>query len=61
MDNYKKIMCVKGLIMSLDEQLYQLKQKELTEHKFDIIVNNYYKAIKDFLNGKNFTDSERTS
>ena len=46
MDNYKTLMCIKGLIMSLDEQLTQLFQKDnLPNNVKNKIVNEYYDAI----------------
>ena len=44
MDKYKKLMCVKGLIMSLDEQLYKA---ELI--MADKIIVSYWDAIKEML------------
>jgi len=50
MDKYKSLMCVKGLIISLDEQLYKLYQgKELNDTIQNKIVEEYYNAIYDFL------------
>lgn len=50
MDNYKRLMCVKGLILSLDEQLYKLYQgKDLTKEVENRVVDEYYKAIKEQL------------
>lgn len=50
MDRYKQLMCVKGLIMSLDEQLYQAEQKEdMSVAILGKIVDEYYDSIQDFL------------
>lgn len=46
MTKYMKLMAVKGLIMSMDEQLYQHFQKDnLPENVKNIIVKKYYDAI----------------
>lgn len=50
MDRYKKLMCVKGLIMSLDEQFYRLDQgKSAGLHAYDVVLNKYWDAIKEQL------------
>ena len=45
MNNYQKLMCVKGLILSLDEQLFHFRKTELDPNEHRIIVNKYYDAI----------------
>ena len=53
MDLFKKLMCTKGLILSLEEQLYQYFQKDnLPENVKDKIVNSYYDAILEQLKEK---------
>lgn len=50
MDKYMKLMAVKGLIQSLDEQLYIRFQKDnLDKQVKDIIVDKYYEAILEQL------------
>ncbi len=50
MDKYTKLMCVKGLIMSMDEQLNIHFQKDsLTGHIQKTIVDKYYDAILEQL------------
>jgi len=54
MDKAKVIACVKGLIMEMDNQVYQTKQRGLEplieQEAIKVIINGFYKAIKDFLN-----------
>ena len=52
MDRYKKLMCVKGLIISLDEQMYRVDQKKdmASEMEYGTLVEQYYKSIIEFLN-----------
>ena len=53
MNNYMKLMSVKGLVMSMDEQLYQHLQKDsLTDQVKDVIVQEYFKAIVEQLKDK---------
>lgn len=50
MDKYLNIQCVKGLIMSLDEQLYKYFDKDnLPENLREKIINQYYDAILEQL------------
>ena len=50
MDKYLKLQCVKGLLMSLDEQLGMRFQKEgLSESTKLIITDKYYDAILEQL------------
>ncbi len=50
MDKYMKLMAIKGLIMSMDEQIYQYFQKDnLPEDVKKVIVDKYYDAIKEQL------------
>lgn len=50
MDRYKKLMCVKGLVISLEEQLYQYFQKNIFEKDIKIkIIDSYYDAILEQL------------
>ncbi len=50
MDKYMKLMAVKGLIMSMDEQLLLRFQKDnLPENVKTIVVNQYYDAILEQL------------
>jgi len=50
MDKYKKIKCVQGLIISLDEQIYRHDNlKDLDQAKEATIINSYYKAILEQL------------
>ena len=56
LDKYKKLMCVKGLIMSLDEQIYRIDglcEKGLVPSdniQHNKVVDQYYKSIVEFLN-----------
>lgn len=53
MDKYKKLMCVRGLIQSLQEEIYRLdtvRKEQSGQQDFDILLTTYYDAIKDFLN-----------
>jgi len=59
MDKYMKLMAVKGLIMSMDEQLYQRYQKEgLSENAKSIIVDKYFDAINEQLELPDPTNEE---
>ncbi len=50
MDKYMKLMCIKGLLMSLDEQLGMRYQKDgLSESTKLIITDKYYDAILEQL------------
>ena len=50
MDKYMKLQCVKGLLMSLEEQLGMRFQKDgLTENEKRIITEKYYDAIQEQL------------
>ena len=50
MDKYMRLMAVKGLIMSMDDQLYQYLQKDnLSEKVKKVIVDQYYDAIQEQL------------
>ena len=50
MDKYMKLMAIKGLIMSMDDQLFQRFQKDnLPENVKTIVVNQYYDAILEQL------------
>ena len=50
MDKYMKLMAVKGLILSLDDQLYQYLQKDALSEKIKkVIVDKYYEAIVEQL------------
>jgi hypothetical protein len=49
MDKYKKIKCVQGLIMSLDEQIYRYDQLKLDPEFYDKMVDQYYDAILEQL------------
>ena len=45
-----KLMAIKGLIMSMDDQLYQYLQKDnLSEKVKKVIVDKYYDAINEQL------------
>lgn len=57
-DKYKQLMCVKGLIMSLDEQVYRCDQKKVGEAVYDEVVLGYYKSIKNFLDNHEGTDEK---
>lgn len=53
MDKYLQLQCVKGLLLSLDDQLYQRFQKYGDDEKLSVkkvIVDKYYDAIKEQLN-----------
>lgn len=53
MDKYKKLICVRGLIQSLQEEIYRLdtvRKEQSGQQDFDILLTTYYDAIKDFLN-----------
>ena len=50
MDNYKRLKATQGLIMSLDEQLYQAKQKDIKDDLLKSIIDEYFKVIVEFLN-----------
>lgn len=51
MKKYQRLDCVKGLLMSMDNQLNELFQKDnLPENMKDVIVNKYYDSIINFLN-----------
>jgi len=51
MDSFKKIACVKGLIIGMEEELYKYFQKDnLPKNLRDTIINEYYKSIVEFLN-----------
>jgi len=57
MDRYKQLMCIKGLIISMDEERYKCFQKDLlTEELNKKIVNSFYTAIQDFLESYEGTD-----
>ena len=46
MDKHMKLMAVKGLIMSMEEQLYMRFQKDaLPEDVKNVIVDKYFDAI----------------
>ncbi len=50
MDKYKKLMCVKGLIMSLDEQIYRVDQKgDIKQAVYQDILTQYWDAVKEQL------------
>jgi len=50
MDKYKQMMCIKGLIMSLDEQLYRNDKFKKDGLNLDSkIIESYYKSIQDFM------------
>lgn len=50
MDKYMKLMAVKGLIISMEEQLYMRFQKDgMNEKLKEVIVDKYYDAIKEQL------------
>ncbi len=50
MDKYLKLQCVKGLLMSLEEQLGMRFQKDgLSENEKRIITEKYYDAIQEQL------------
>lgn len=50
MDKYMRLMAIKGLIMSMDEQIHQRFQKDnLPENIQKIIVDKYYDAILEQL------------
>lgn len=57
MDRYKKLMCVKGLLMSLDEQIYRVDQEkgktvidsEKMQEVYDTVLDQYWDAIKEQL------------
>lgn len=51
MNNYKKLKCVQGLIVGLEEQIYRLKNfKELDKEKEEVLVNEYFNAVKEIVN-----------
>jgi len=50
MDNYKKLDCVKGLLMGMDRQLQALWDKSIGEEAQNIVIDRYYEAIINFLN-----------
>ena len=50
MDKYMRLMAIKGLIISMDDQLFQRFQKDgLTEDVKRVIVDKYYDAILEQL------------
>ena len=52
MDKYKQLMCIKGLIMSMDEQIYRVDtvRKECqTETIYKEIADKYHKSIVEFI------------
>ena len=50
MDKYRKIQCVRGLIVSLDEQLARYDQnKQMTQDLEKKIINHYFDAILEQL------------
>ena len=52
MDKYKKLMCVKGLLMSLDEQFYRLDtaKKDMASKKvYSTVLDQYWDAVKEQL------------
>lgn len=50
MDKYKQLMCVKGLIISMDEQLYRNDAIKKEGLNMDAeIIDSYYKSINEFL------------
>ena len=50
MDKYMKLMAIKGLIMSMDDQLFQRFQKNnLPENVKIVVVNQYYDSILEQL------------
>ena len=54
MDRFKNLACIKGLIIGMEEQLYQYFQKDnLPENVKNKIVNSYYDAILEQLREKN--------
>jgi hypothetical protein len=58
-DKYKQLMCVKGLILSLDEQLYRGDQFKKDGLNFDkTTINEYYEAIINFLDNHEGTDEK---
>lgn len=55
MDNYKKLMCIKGLIFSLQDEINRIdtlsdSKREQKDYDIKITVDSYYKTIVDFLN-----------
>ena len=59
MNKYMKLMAVKGLIQSLDEQLFIRFQKDnLSENVKTIIVDKYYDAINEQLELPDPTNEE---
>lgn len=50
MDKYQKLKAVQGLIISLDEQIYRLDQKnDIGNDIYDTVTNKYYDSILEFL------------
>ncbi len=50
MDKYAKLMCIKGLIMSMDEQLNMHFNKDgLTGQIRKVIIDKYYDSIQEQL------------
>jgi len=55
MDNYKKLMCVKGLIFALQDEINRIDNLsdiniEKKGYDIKITVDSYYKTIVEFLN-----------
>lgn len=52
MNNYQKIKCVQGLIISLDEQIYRLDRlnnPKPGKADYDLVIEQYFNAIKEQL------------
>jgi hypothetical protein len=49
MDRYRKIKCVQGLIISLDEQIYRADQNKASDEHHDMIINKYWDAMREQL------------
>ncbi len=59
MDKYMKLMALKGLVMSMDDQLYQRFQKEgMNENLKNKIVDKYFDAINEQLELPDPTNEE---
>lgn len=55
MDKYQKLKAVQGLIISLDEQIYRLDQKNDNGIDiYDTVTNKYYDSILEFLQKEDY-------
>ena len=54
MDKYKTLMCIKGLLISLDEQIYRFENRSdkyppMLQNDCDTLVAKFYNAILEQL------------